>query len=134
MDLAACMDEVGTALATIDGLRVFPYSADRVTPPAAIVGWPETITYDATMARGMDRQSLIVWVLVGRVDQRSARDELAAYLNGAGARSVKAVLDGAAYETCHTVRVASATVQSITSGGVDYLGAEFVVDITGSGS
>jgi hypothetical protein len=128
------MDQAGAALEGIDGLRVFPYSADRITPPAAIVGWPEMITYDATMARGMDRQSVPVWVIVGRVDARSARDELAAYLDGSGSRSVKAALDDGIYTACHTVRVATATVQTFTFAGVEYIGAEFIVDITGAGA
>lgn len=54
MNLAAVMDELGAALGTIPGLRVFPYWADRITPPAAVVGWPDPLTYDATMRRGSD--------------------------------------------------------------------------------
>jgi hypothetical protein len=55
MRVAQVMDELGTALESIDGLRVFPYSADRVVPPAGIVGWPDQITYDATMGAARTR-------------------------------------------------------------------------------
>jgi hypothetical protein len=134
MNIAAVMDELGDALGAIDGLRVFPYSAPAISPPAAIVGWPEPITYDSTMARGMDELSLPVWVLVGKVDARTSRDALAAYLDGSGGSSVKAAIDGGTYTACDSVRVTSATVEAITSGGVEYLGAVLQVEITGQGA
>ena len=133
MNLGDVMDELGTALETIDGLRVFPYWADRVTPPAAIVAWPDPVTYDATMARGADQMTVPVIVLVGRFDARSTRDRLAIYLDGTGASSVKAVLEAAEYTACDSVRVASATVDSYSVAAVDYLGAEFSLDIFGTG-
>lgn len=134
MNIGTVMDELGVALGTITGLRVFPYSASRVVPPAAIVGWPDPVTYDSTLRRGADELTLPVWVLVGSVDARTARDVLAGYLDGAAAGSVKAALDGDTYTACDSVRVASATVESISSAGVEYLGAVFQVEITGSGS
>lgn len=133
MNLADLMDELATALGTLDGLRVFPYYADRVTPPAAVVGWPE-LDYDTTMARGADRLTLPIYVMVGKVDARSSRDALAGYLDGAAPGSVKAALDGGTYTACDSVRVLSATVQALTVAGVEYLAAEFQVDIMGSGS
>jgi hypothetical protein len=81
----------------------------------------------------MDRQTVPVWVVVGKADARSARDTLAAYLDGAGARSVKAALDGGTYTTCDTVRVAKATVEAVSIGGTDYLAAILEVEITGQG-
>jgi len=134
MNIADVMDELGTALETITGLRVFPYSATRVTPPAAIVGWPDPIEYDLTMGRGADQFTLPVFVLVGNVDARSARDALAVYLDGSATGSIKAALDGGTYTECDSVRVASASVDAITSAGVEYLGAVFQVEITGSGA
>jgi len=133
VDLAAVMDEMGTALETIDGLRVFPYSADRITPPAAIVAWPDEIDYDQTMSRGSDSLVLPVWVVVGKVDARSARDALAAYLAGSGASSVKAALDGGTYTACDSVRVAKAHVEMVTIAAVDYLAGIFDVEVTGRG-
>lgn len=134
MNVATLMDELGAALETIPGLRVFPYSVDRVTPPAAIVGWPEPLTYDGTYGRGMDSLTLPIYVLVGRVDARSARDVLAAYLDGSGSGSVKAAIDGGTYTACDSARVATANVEALTSGGVEYIGAVFDVEITGSGT
>lgn len=133
MLLSDVMDELGAALDGIVGLRVFPYWADRVTPPAAVVGWPEPLTYDSTMARGSDRATVPVMVLVGKVDARSARDALSQYADGSGPFSVKAALDGGTYTACDSVRVASCEFTVITVAGVEYLAATFQVEITGSG-
>lgn len=128
------MDDLGAALDTIEGLQVFPYWANRITPPAAVVGWPEPLTYDATYRRGTDSLTIPVSVLVGRVDARSSRDLLARYLDGAGPYSVKAVIDGHAGTAYSTAVVRSATVEAVTVASVEYLAATFEVDITGAGT
>lgn len=134
MNLARVMDELGTALDTISGLRVFPYWADRIVPPAAVVAWPEPVTYDGTMARGMDEMTLHVFVMVGRYDARSTRDRMAKYLDGSGGDSIKAKLDGGTYTSCHSVTVQSATVDAFSVAGASVLGADFIVQIVGQGS
>lgn len=134
MNLGAVMDELGDALAGIDGLRVFPYWAELVTPPAAIVGWPDPITFDGTMARGMDQMVFPVWVIVGNVDARSSRDTLASFLNGSGPSSVKARLDGGLYAACDSVRVAQARIESISIASIEYLAAHLDVEVTGRGA
>jgi hypothetical protein len=133
VNVAAVMDALGVRLEEIGGLRVYPYSADRVTPPAAIVGWPEPITYDGTLARGLDSMTFPVWIVVGRVDARSARDTLAAYLDGSGTSSVKAALDGGTYTACDSVRVSTAHVESVSIAGTDYLAAILDVEVIGQG-
>lgn len=133
MLLSDVMDQLGAALGSIDELRVFPYWVEQVTPPAAIVGWPDPITYDASFRRGADSFTLPVWIVVGRVDARSARDTLAAYLDGAGASSVKAALDGGTYTACDSVRVATARVEPVTIAGIDYLAAVLDVEVFGTG-
>jgi len=133
MNIATVMDELGTALSTVDGLRVFPYSADKVTPPAAIVGWPDPITYDATMARGADQLDMLLFVLVGRLDARTSRDRLAVYLDGAGASSIKAAVEAGTYTAFDSVRVQEARVEAMTVAGVEYLGAIFQLDLIGTG-
>ena len=135
MLLSDVMDQLGTALETIDGLRVFPYTADRVTPPAAVVQWPSVIDYSATMRRGMDRMTFPVMVVVGRADARATRDSLAAYLDGSGASSVVAALESGTYTACDAVKVAGVPkgVEAVSIAGIDYLAAEFVVEITGQG-
>ncbi|WP_410669135.1 hypothetical protein [Amycolatopsis sp. cmx-4-68] len=133
MNIADVMDDLGTALEAVDGLRVFPYSADRIVPPAAIVGWPDPITYDATMARGADTLTVPLFVVVGKLDARTSRDRLAKYLDGAGDDSVKDVLEAASYTAFDSVRVQEARVDGISVAGTDYLGAVFQLDIIGPG-
>src|SRR5690554_5313400 len=98
MDLNAVMDEVEQTLKGIDGLRVHGYPPDNLVPPAAIVAYPDALTFDETYGRGMDRVTLPVVVVVGRVSDRSSRRQLAAYAAGDGDQSVKAVVEAGAYE------------------------------------
>lgn len=134
MNLANVMDELGTALETIAGLRVYPYSAKRITPPAAVVVWPEPYTFDATYSRGGDRCTLPVTVLAGNVDARTSRDLLAQYADGSGASSVKAAIDNHVAAAYDSARTASVEFEVYTVSGVEYLAATFQVEIIGSGS
>ena len=134
MNLADVMDEVAAKLDTIAGLRCFAYPADAVQPPAAIVSYPETITFDETYGRGMDRLTLPVVVVVGKPTDRSSRDALAAYCHGSGARSVKAVVEAGTYTAFDTVRVTSIEFDVVVIAGTDYLAALFDLDVAGAGS
>lgn len=134
MNIADVMDELGAALSTVDGLRVHPYTADSPSPPAVMVLWPDPLDYDATFARGMDRMTLPVLVLVGALDSRSTRNQLARYLDGSGAHSIKAAIESGTYTAFDTARVMNADISAWTVAATTYLGAKFSVDITGSGS
>jgi hypothetical protein len=130
MLVSSVMDGLGARLSGITGLRVHDYPADAVAVPAAIVLYP-TLTYDFTAGRGTDRASFQALVLVGKVSDRSARDALAAYMDGAGARSIKAAVeaDKTLGGAAHTTRVTEATVETFTVGAVEYLGARFTIDV-----
>lgn len=136
MNLTAVAEEIATRLDTIDGLRCFAYQPQAITPPAGIVlnPAPGDIVYDATYGRGMDRIKLPVLLLAGRSDNRSAQDAIRAYLDGAGPRSIKAVLESGSYTSLHTLRVQTAGVDGVLMGGVEYLAALLSLDITGQGS
>ncbi len=134
MNLGDVMDEIAAELDTIAGLRVFAFPADNIPAPAAVVGYPETISFDTTMGRGVDTITLPVFVLVGRVTDRTSRDLLSAYVDGSGAASVKAVLQaGKPWVAMSSVRVVSAEFTVATVAGVDYLTAVFTVNVYGSG-
>lgn len=133
MNLADAMDELAAALAPIEGLRVFPYWTDRITPPAAIVGWPDPLTFDATFGRGSDKVEFPLHVAVGKFDARSSRDQMAKYADGSGEFSVKAAIEShtpAAYDSARVTRV---EFDVLTVAEVDYLAATFYIDITGRG-
>jgi len=134
MNLADVMDEIGDRLDMIAGLRVRKHPAGSVTPPAALVAYPDDITYDETYARGMDRLTLPVVLVVGKASDRAARNELAAFVDGSGSSSVKAVLESGAYTALDEVRVVKAEFDVVSIAGTDYLAAVFELDITGSGA
>jgi hypothetical protein len=134
MNLSDVMDEVAARLSTIEGLRVFAYPADSLSPPAAAVLYPDGITYDETYGRGMDRMTLPVLVVVGKPYDRPTRDLIAAYCDGSGPRSVKAAVeagDGASFDT---VRVTGVEFPTATIAGTEYMAAMFDLDIAGAGS
>lgn len=136
MNLADVMDDLAIALGRVQGLRVLAYTEQDVQPPAAMVFWPDQVGYDATMGRGADTMVVPVGVMIGELSSRSARDELAAYLDGSGARSIKAAVEGydgaESYSYARVVSAAPGVYQ--TSGGVDYLGATFTINIVGKGA
>jgi len=129
LDLNAVMDAIGTRLGNIAGLRVTDYASDRANPPHAIVGLPDEVEYDAVMGRGADRVVIPITLLVGKVSERAARDQLAAYVSGTGAASVKEAVDGDLGGAAQTARVTGATISIVTIQSVDYLGASFEVEV-----
>lgn len=135
MDLAKVMDELGVALDTIEGLRVFPFWADKITPPAAIVAFPEQITYDTAMRRGGDQMEIPVTVLAGRATVRTARDVLARLASTAGAGAVKPAIENHQTTAWDSVRVTRCSeFLGVTVASVEYLGATFYIDIAGKGA
>lgn len=133
MNLASVMDELAEAIEANTGLRVSAYPADRVTPPAATIGYPTSITYDTTMSRGSDSFMIPILVIIGRSDVRTGRDVLAQYANGSGAESLKAGLESHEYTACDEVRVESADFGTVTIAGVEYLSGIWNVHVIGSG-
>jgi hypothetical protein len=128
------MDQVSTQLDTITGLRCFAYPPDSITPPAAIVSYPEDLPFDATYDRGADTVLLPVIVAVGKVHDRSTRDLVAAYCDGSGASSIKAVLEAGTYTAFDSLRVVSVEFDVVRIGSADYLSALFDLDIIGNGA
>lgn len=118
------MDGIGTRLATISGLRVYDYEADTIATPAAVVGLPESFSYDSTYQRGADRAVFPASVIVGKVSDRASRDALGAYLV-----SVKNALDGTLGGAADTARVMGARFDRVTYNGIDYLAVTFTVEV-----
>lgn len=137
MDLAAVMQAVADRLDTIAGLRVFAYPPDMPpSPPAVVVSYPDTLTYDETYGRGMDRLELPIVVLVGKVSDRASRDKIAMWVNGSGATSIKTVLESGTYTAFDTIRCMRVEFDIVTFGGTgsELLAATITVDIAGSGA
>jgi hypothetical protein len=134
MDLDDVMDAVAARLDTISGLRCFAYPPDDVQPPAAIVSYPDDVTFDATYGRGMDRMTVPVWLVVSQNTDRTSRTALAAYCAGSGASSVKQVLESGTYTAFDTLRVTGIEFEWVEIGGTRYVAARFELDIAGTGA
>ena len=134
MDLAAVMQAVSDRLDTIDGLRCSAFPPGTVTPPAAIVSYPESIDFDQTYRRGTDRMTLPVVLVVGKVSDRATRNNLAPYCKGSGASSVKEVLESGTYTAFDQVVVQKIDFDTVSIADVDYMAALFTLDIAGSGA
>jgi hypothetical protein len=134
MNVADVMQELAIQLDTITGLRVHAYLADSINAPAAVVGLPETYTFDETYGRGMDRITLPVMVLVGKVVDRTVVERLGRYMDGSGSASVKAVLEAGTYTAFDTCRVVDIVTDVIEVARVEYWAATFNVDIAGEGA
>lgn len=129
------MEELAARLKTIPKLRVSAEWVGTPNVPHAIVAMPRG-DFDATYGRGMDVWELPVVVLVGKVREKSARDNASPYVSGSGPRSIKQVLEDPTYEytTLDTLRVQSFEFDVYTFGAVDYLAAEFILQIAGDGA
>lgn len=132
-DLVRIMD--GIAAVARDSMlgfgdRVYDWPTLTVNPPCLVVGYPTSLTFDATYGRGADRATFPVWVVLGRVDARSTRDVLGDYLGPVdNVTSVKSVLDGDLDGSCQSARVTAATVEAVNISGVDYQSIRFDLDV-----
>lgn len=139
MNVNDVADEVGVKLkAAIPDLRVLPWDADSVSPPAVVFALPTDYAYDLTYGRGSDEFTLPIIVLVGKADARSARLRLCEYLAGSGPTSLKSIVDDSPtnqYTSCDTVTVQRADdIGVYIVGAISYLGATLAARITGPGS
>lgn len=134
MNLGDVMQAVADRIDTISDLRVYAYPPDTIAPPAAVVTYPGTYTYDATYGRGMDRMELPVIVLVSKPYDRAARALMTKFVDGSGTSSIKTVLESGSYSAFDTVRVARAEFDVIAIGAVEYLAATLNLDIAGQGA
>lgn len=119
------MNDIGTQLSTITGLRVFDFPPKSAQPPFAFVNLPDLIAYDATMERGADRFTTEVWLGVPDVVDRAATAKLAGFAAGAGASSVKAAVEAS---TVYNHRVTEARFSQIALAAGSYSGVLFTVD------
>lgn len=126
-NVATVMDQIGTALASINGLRVYDFPPKSAQPPFAFVDMPENVTFDLAYQRGADRATFVVVVAVADVVDRAARDQIATYAAGSGPASIKTVLDAATIGV--SARVASCEFRPVQLAAGTYAGCIFDVDV-----
>jgi hypothetical protein len=128
------MEALANQAKTITGLRCFAYPPDSIEPPTFLVELPETIDFDGTYGRGVDSLTLPAMLLVARSDDRTSVKNLLPYVDGSGAKSIKAVLESGTYTAMDTVHVSQCELAVYTFAAVNYLGADFTINLTGSGA
>ena len=119
-------------LETIPGLRVYELIPSPAVAPAAIVGQLD-FTFDLNNSRGLDQANLDVVVLVQRLAQKSAQNDLDKYLQGSGDYSIKAAIESdlTLGGACSTLRVTSAQAGSYTSGDIEFLSYRYSLIVWG---
>lgn len=136
----AIREGLATNLRTIAGLRVSEWVIGDINPPAAVVvpGDPSrknvyAINYDCTMGRGSDDYIFTILLMVANKVERASQEALDEYLEGSGAKSVKAAVESEPTlgGVCHFVNVTGVRDYGIVDyGGQKYVGAEFLVEVT----
>lgn len=134
MRLDDVMDETATVLAGITGLNVFAYPIGSLTAPAGYVSYPRSIDFDETYGRGSDQfTDLMIVLVVGKPNDKSARDRVAAWGSGDGPESLKRQMEEHTWTTCDDLTVTSCEFDLEMIGGVPYLAAMFRATVVGQG-
>lgn len=135
MRLEDVVADLADGLRSIDGMagRVYDFPPDTISPPAAIIAYPESGTFDGTYGRGMDSLVMPIVVITGRVTDRTARKRLAGFMSGEDGESVKRAIENHTATGYDDARVARFEVDPIVIGGVDYIAAIFDVEVFGQG-
>jgi hypothetical protein len=129
MSLTTIRTGLAANLATISGLRTAATVPDDPKPPVAVVV-PNGISFDTAMWRGLDTYTFTVLVIVGRVDERSAQNNLDAYCAPTGATSIKTAIErdktlAGAAQTLRVTEMRNYNALQISEN--TYLAAEFAV-------
>lgn len=133
MDILNVMGGLGDRLRVITSLRmVYDYPPDNASDtPFGVVNWPDPLSYDATMGRGVDQATFEVHVCVNKNDAKTAAGALSLYLAGSGSDSVKSALEGdqtlGGY--ADSLRVTEARVEIREIAATQYLTGTFTVDV-----
>ena len=119
-------------LEAIPGMRTYELIPSVPVAPAAIVGQLD-FTFDLNNARGLDQANLDVVVLVQRLSERTAQNDLDKYLAGSGAYSIKAAIESdlTLGGACNTLRVTSAEAGTYASGEIEYLSYRYRLTVWG---
>jgi hypothetical protein len=124
---------LATRLATISGLRTFPYQPEQENPP---FGYPQinSINYHRAFDGGDVVMDWTVFVIVGRYLDRTAHASLDDYLSYSGAKSVRAAIEGdpTLGGVCSTLIVRSgADITSLDANGAQFLVIQMQVEVHG---
>lgn len=124
------------ATSNIDGLNGYAYGAAMMNIPAFFVADVE-LDYGSALETGMETAMFNCRMLVSRTDDSGGQERIDDYMTSDGEASVRAALEsdrtlaGACFEA-HVDSVEGPKVY--VHNGVDYLGCQFRVQVTGRGA
>ena len=133
MNLETVAQELSDQLGTILSGRSTPYAPDTGSPPFGYVFGQDAEPHQS-YANGLTRLKCSVTVAVAKVPLEVAFKALSGYMSDTGDTSVKACLEGGTYTAFDTIIVTRSIVGEVNIGGVLYKGAQFDLDITGTGA
>ncbi len=129
--ITAIRSGLATNLATITGLRTGATIPDNVNPPYAIVS-PSSVNYHKAFNNALSTYNFTITLVVDRVSERTAQNNLDAYCSPTGTSSIRAAIEsdktlgGVVYDTMVT---GMRNYGSVTIGETNYLAAEFDVAV-----
>jgi len=136
VNLSDVYAEIEQRLKTIPKLNVPPIEAETITPDAALLSLPEERDYLGAYGGGLGTYPLELTICISKKAMRAATMKALEYSDPSGPRSVPAALNstpGNPYSSCDEVTVGSCKFVYIEVGGTEYLGAQFSVQVAGSG-
>src|ERR1017187_2820412 len=112
-------------------MSYMPYLSDTFTPPVVLAAIEE-VEYHAAFARGNVPHSFTLFVVLSRVDDRSAIASMEAYMSAVGPSSVCLALEadtslGGVVQD--VVVTKSGPPKALTGGGAVYLALPFTVEV-----
>lgn len=129
--ITAIRSGLATNLGTITGLRSGPTIPDNVNPPYAIIA-PNSVDYHRAFNNALSTYNFTITLVVGRVSERTAQNNLDAYCSPTGSSSIRVAIEsdktlgGVVFDTIVT---GMRNYGSVTIGENTYLAAEFDIAV-----
>ena len=129
--ITAIRSGLATNLGTITGLRSGATIPDNVNPPYAIIA-PSSVDYHRAFNNALSTYNFTITLVVGRVSERTAQNNLDAYCSPTGSSSIRVAIEsdktlgGVAFDTIVT---GMRNYGSVTIGENTYLAAEFDIAV-----
>lgn len=124
---------IGTALETIDGLRVIPYLADTFATPCALVA-VEDVNYHGAFAGGDVVHNFTVFLIVGRSSDRAGIELAESFMSQAGDSSIRAAFEadqtlGGVVSTSWVKSAGPMKGLAIGADGATYISVPFDIEV-----
>lgn len=133
MSLTQQRTDLTNRAAAISGLIAYDHPTDSIEVPCFVVGPLDSTEYNHTFGKTKTMYRWSCRLYVSRVDMDEAMDALGSYLSVAGATSIVAALENrGTYNTASmdwTNVPECRDIAAYAIGGVDYWGAEIVVEV-----